>query len=464
MATRLRYRLNFADASSFMFDADGTFEWGDLTRTYDEDTNYLTEVRRSWTIRGTILAAQNLEAAGWASFVAFQDALDQRGAAQLESVDLLLVDDTGGTETILSTVRTLGPPEWDQLRCEQANGLPDPDNPGTSYLKSHTVELVITARRLIAAGADEEGGLPEGVLSLEQTIEHAYDAGLETVTWVTLLTTDEGVDAVALGKELGVVPIDSYGSSYSYKTNGPEGVAWEELDANTALDPDRTVTKVRVTSQIKEWGITVGPVSPGEDPDDYTYLERTEETEDETVYTLRVGASGPGARSWVESKKPAGDLETDEVEHDSATRQSAGSWVIRTKKGAVALAVIVVDVTGGHQSFTLEPVPGGYPPSRQDGPVQPWKATVSLTLTRLGGTGERKDLPLPPLLPEPWALDWDASSEGAPYQEEPKAVASKARWRRDVRLVFLSATRPTRHPADHYLQAQGASVESYYFD
>lgn len=461
MGTRLRYRLTFADASTFLFDADGSFEWGDTLRAYDDTTNYLTEIRRSWTLKGTILTPDNTEAAGWAAFVAFQDSVDERGAAQLAGVDLLLEDD--GSPGVYTVVRTLGPPDWDQFRLEQFSGLPDPDNPGASYLKSHTVELVLSARRLIPAGDGEDGGLPEGVVDVEQTIEHAFEAGLETVTWVTVLTTEEGVDAVELGKQLGVIPVDSYGSSYSYKTNGPDGVAWEELDPDTTRDPDRTVTKVRVTSQIKEWGITVGPVEPGEDPDDFSYLERNEDLEDETVYTLRVAARGPGAQSWGETKKPAGTLDSSEVEYDSAKREFVGEWVIRTPKGGRILSVVGVELTGGHQSFNFVPVPGGYPPVRQDGPLQPWKATVSVLVTRLGGNGSAEDLPLPALLPAPWALDWDESKEGSPVMEEFKANPQKARWRREATLVFKSATKPPVHPAK-VIAADGRTVPSHFLE
>lgn len=456
---KLRYRIHFDDTGTnyFEFDADGTWEWQDAERTYDETSNELTFIRRSWRIKGTILAPSNNDLEGWDAFNAFLASMDTRGTGAPVSVDIVLVDDSGPVP-VVTTKATLGPPDWEDFRVTALAGLPDADNEAVTWLKAFPVELELQATRSLPEG----GGGIAGLVNFEQVIEHSFDAGLETVTWTTLVETETGTDAVALGKTLGLIPIDSYGSNYSYKTNGPDGVAWEELDPDTRDDPDAVVTKVRVTCQIKEWGITVGPVTPGNNPDDYSLEETIEDGEDETVRTITASARGRGAQAWGERQKPAGTLTRSRQGFNSAKLEFTGEWIIATQKSGPNPTVVVVQLSGGHQSFDFEPVSGGFLPVRFDGPLQPWKCEVSIRVTRLGGTGKLAELKLPPLLGAPWSLDRTASVEGAPYMEDAKRDPNKARWARDVRLVFFSAEKPKTHPVDSYLSPAGASVDSYY--
>lgn len=453
---QLRYKITLAGGSTFQFDADGEWAWDDYERVYKDasDPPELESIRQAWEIRGTVLSTDGTPATAWSAFDTLRTAMNARGTGAPTKIELLLVD-VDGTSTVKAT---LGPPDWDQFMVEEFRSEVDRDNPSATHLTAIPVFLRATARRVV----EGSGGLA-GVVGFEQTIEHAFDAGLETVTWVTLVTTEEGTDAVAAGKTLGLIPISSYGSSYSFLTNGDDGVAWEELDPDTSESPDRTVTRVRVTCQIKEWGVTVGVTDPGASPDEYSLLERIEEKDDERIRTVRASARGPGSQEWGQRQRPSGSPTDSVEEYDSARREFVGEWSFRTvSPKAEYLTRIVATLTGGHASLSWEPIAGGFRPVRFDGAVQPFKCVVAIQVTKRGGSGLLTELPLPPLLPGPWVLDYDESEEGAPVQEEAAAKDTPAKWVRDVRLTFWSPEPPSRHPITVYQANAGNAIPTYW--
>lgn len=460
MGAALRFRLTTASAATLQFDLDGELRWDQPERVYREaaEPPQLESIRYAWDVRGSaILTPDGSSANGWARFRAALAVIDSR-ADPVVKVEVLRVE--AGAET---SELTLGPPTYQGFKIERVAGDEAFElDPKASHRVAWPIYVRFSARRVFARTVTTPDGTIDDVVGFEQTISQTYDeAALGELTWETTVTTAEGVDARPKAMELGRIPLP--GSSWSYLTNGSDGVDVEILDPDDASETARIPTKVRVTSRVKQWGASVGASGPGTSPGRFTWTDaRQDDGKGEVVRTVEASATGPGAEAWVRAKKPA-DAQEEIAKSDVMGRAFSAQWITRTpKNGAEFVTTIAGELTGGYQDFDYEPVIGGFAPVRFDGAIQPWQLTLAIRVSRRGGLGTKGELPFPPILRSPWALDRKASSEGFPVQEEEKKADTAARWVREAKLVYRAATPPSEDPVDWLRANSDSTVASYW--
>lgn len=441
-------------SSNFRFDVPGPLE-PRLEPVWKEAANppEVIEIREVWEIPGArVVASDGTSATFWREWTQFLGRLRQRGPAF--PLWVRLIRDPAGQGEV---VWTLGPPTHEQFKVELVSAGTDEVAPGATWRVLAPVTLVVSAVQRFAD--------PNGIVGWDQEVSSSYDpGGLHVLEWRTSLTTREGTDAVEKAKRFGRIEIAPFGGSYTYATNGPDGV--EVLATDSDVPNQRTPTVCHVVSRIRQWGIHVGTTAPGTSPSEVSSSVRTRTDDDGRTTTYRASARGPGALAWVEGRRPGGTLHTDEVLHDEATRYAEGTWVRKTDPPDSPDAPegarwqIQVEITGGHAAFDFEPAVGGYAPVLFEGALLPWRLGVSLRGRRRGGQGLPSELMLPGILGAPWLLDREASREKEPFVAEFGAEPEAHVWAREASLVYWSATRPTASPSAQLRQAQ--PVASYY--
>jgi len=441
-------------ASSFRFDVPGSFEprlepvWKDAANPPE-----VTEIREVWEVPGArLVSSDGTQTTFWQEWTAFLAKLRVRG--QGAPVSVRLIRDPAGAADV---VWTLGPPTHERFKIEQLTSGPDDLAPAATWRVLAPVTLVVSAAQRFAD--------PNGVVGWDQEVSSSHDAGgLHVLEWRTALTTREGVNAVEKAKRFGRIEIAPFGGSYTYTTNGPDGVEVVYTDADEANA--RTPTVCHVVSRIKQWGVHVGTTAPGSSPTEVGHSVRSRVEKDERSTTFRASARGPGALAWVEGKRPGGPIQTAEVFHEEATRFAEATWVVKeptpdqpdTPEGI--RWQIQTEITGGHVDFDFEPVVGGFEPVLFEGATFPWRLNVTLKGKRRGSEGKLSDLKLPGLLPAPWILDRNASREKEPFVAEFGADPGSHLWAREASLVYWSASKPRSSPAAQLRAAQ--PVAGYY--
>lgn len=432
----------------FRFEVLGSLEprlepvWKDAA-----DPPEVVDVREVWEVRGArLLAPDGDEARIFEEWRALLGRLRVRGPG-FPLWARLVRDPQGAAEVVL----TLGPPTHERFKVvEVGAGAEDQAFPRSVWRALVPVSLVLSAAQRLAD--------PNGIVGWEQETSSRFDpGGLHFLEWRTRLTTREGTSALELARRFGRIEIRPFGPSYTYDTNGPEGVEVSTADAD---EPNaRVPTSALAVCRIRQWGVHVGTTGPGSSPTEVSYSTRTRLEKGERTTTVRATARGPGALTWVEGKAPTAPAELSEVFHEEAQRYAEGTW---TGRGDSEVQwQIQTELSGGHQDFDFEPVAGGYEPVLFEGALLPWRLVVTLKGQRRGGEGRLEDLPLPGLLPEPWLLDRAASREKEPYSpEEARAGAPSGQWVREAVLVYWSARRPTSSPVQALRAAQ--PVRSYY--
>jgi hypothetical protein len=396
---------------------------------------------------------------GWSRHNALLAKLETRGDGAPTGMQLFEVSPNGVEVERL----VLGPPTWASFRVEVAEGDVDDLNPSSAFQSSFGFYLKCSAllQREFDAG---DGGIA-GIVGFEQSIKERFTNGLREVTWTTTVTTKEGTDARVKAALVGAIPAGLYGGSYTYLTNGADshGVGVGGVDVDV-LDPDtrsdRVPTKAVAVSTVKEWAIDVGVTGPGSSPDEVSLVEAVNEDEEESTRIVSATARGPGALAWGTAQAPA-DFSSRKQSYDRATREFSATWEVKTES-FVATYSIQAELSGGHQVFDYEPVTGGYAPVRFDGAVEAWQLTITITITKRGGTGALSEMKLPPLPGDPWSLDWRQSTEGLPTEAEPAKTAAKVKWGRAAKLVLLSNAQPKDDPAQVMRKNMASAVNSYY--
>lgn len=412
----------------------------------------VVEIREVWELPGArLVATDGKPATFWREWTEFLARLRVRGAGF--PLRVRLVRDPQG---VAEPVWTLGPPTHERFRIEQLSAGTDELAPTATWNVLAPVTLVVSAVQRFAD--------PNGIVGWDQEVTSRHDAGgLHLLEWRTRITTREGTNALEKARRFGRIDVAPFGGSYTYDTNGPDGV---EVVATDADEPNRRVpTSCLVVSRIKQWGVHVGTTSPGTSPTEVGYSVRTKVEKDERSTTYRASARGPGALPWVEGRRPGGPVESSEVFHEEATRYAEGTWIVREQQPTQPEAEgirwqIQTEISGGHEAFDFEPVVGGYEPVLFEGALLPWRLAVTIKGTKRGGEGKRDELKLPGLLPGPWLLDREASREKEPYVAEFGADAAAYLWAREASLTYWSARRPTESPLKQIKEAQ--PVESYY--
>jgi hypothetical protein len=452
----LRARLVAQSGATVEFDSDAEWRWGQPERVYRtaEEPAVLESIRDNWSlIGGAILTPDGSTGAGWTRFRAALAVLDsptdpivrvelRRVEAGVETLELSLGTDTHEGFTI------------DGVSCDGPWTLA----PRSTHKIAFPIDLRFSARRVFERTLTLPDGTPvAGVVSFEQRIKHEWDAaGLGTITAETIVTTKNGTDARTRARLLGKLAIP--GVTWSYDTNGPDGVDVETLD-----ERESTTSQPRSASafsRVRQWGERVGTTAPNASPGSISYEDARSDDGMEVLRVVTAEATGPGAEAWVRGRAPSGPHVVETVSRPTS-RQFKATWTIRLPSGAAVFVVIDGEISGGFEDFDFEPV-NGYQPVLFEGSALPFQLTVRIGIMRRGGTGAKADLPLPPLLRAPWRLDGNASSEGWPRQEEQVARPERARWLRNAVLIYRSATPPEDDPIT-ILRAEGqVPVPSYY--
>ena len=446
MAKRLE--LQIQGSTDFTFDVEGEFTPSvePFYRSASEPPQ-LAGLRYVWEFRGCrITPSDGTTATLWTDVAAFFARFENRSAHPTYAQ---LVRDPDGAAAVVLKIGGTG---FEALRFEAIDGERDPAEPDASWSASATFTIRASAVRPLADA--------NGLTGWAQEVRVGYDAGFRVLEWVTTIQTVEGTDAVAKAQALAAIDISSL-PTYTYQTNGPDGIEWEVLDPDEVAG--RTPTLVRATSRVREWGVSIGAAGGGSAPDSVDLRVKTTIGPDEEIVVTTASARGPNADQWVAAQKPGGSLYLSETEDGAATNEYSGRWERRTSRGSAAVSastVVEVTISGGGRALRLRPVSGGYPPVVQRGAFLPYTAEVAVTTRRTGGTGLADELPLPKQLGAPWILEPASSKEGDPAIAERGSDASQHVWERRASYVYRSPTKPTLRPSLEIAQG-GDAITSY---
>ena len=435
-------------SGNFSFDVEG--EWTPrIEPVYRAATNppELERLLWTWEFRGCRVKA-GTTALLWDEIVAFFARFEDRDS---HPTYLRLIRDPDGAA--VEELRLGAGGSYQGLRFQLIEGESDPNLPASSWGVTGTFTIVATAERLFPDG--------NGIVFWDQEVSVTYENGLRVLEWVTQIGTEEGAatSALELAKAYAAIDITSL-PYYTYETNGPDGIEYEELDADEANS--RTATLVSAVSRVREWGVAIGASGGGAAPDSVELTISTDVRVDETITTTTARATGPNSDQWVLAQKPGGTLFSSIQENQVASNGYFGRWEVRQDTGsnvASASTVTSVTVSGGGRAVRLRPIANGLPPVTQRGALLPYTAEVSVSVERRGGTGLAADLPFPGRLSSPWILDTSASKEGAPEISEFGADATQHKWKREASLVYVSPTKPNTSPATEI--AGAATVTTY---
>lgn len=409
------------------------------------------EVLDIWDLPDALLVSSNGTLATlWTDLAAFR-ALQETRATPIASVT---VKDSGGTTRWALSSAT----SYEQIRVDAWEAG------STSYeeVRPAVWRTVIPVRLQVSAVLKRPD--TNGVVRWDQRVSYSYDeGGLQIVEWDTEISTLEGTSAATKVQTLGLIPVASFGDSYSYLTNGDAGVETTILDADETNS--RTPTRARGVCRMRQWGVNVGTSGPGVSPSLVSYEVRSKQNVDELVLVYTASATGPGAEAWVRSRIPTGIVISEaEYVDEQARRTFSAVWTQRvpgstTPDGDGVQRTYRVQVSGGSPAPSFEPAMGGYLPVRFTSAIMPWTVTVDISVEGTG-TALRSQMQFPALLRGPLVLDPDASSEDAdPYVVAFGQESGSHRYRREARLVYRSAEPP---PLDVATQLQGTTVHSYY--
>lgn len=350
------------------------------------------------------------------------------------------------------------------------------DTPTVAELEGAQWELVV--RVDLTVSAERVFADADGVLEFSQVVDYSYTKGFQRVQWTTTVETAEGTDAETLARSLGAVPITEYGNAYYWVTNGTDGVDIRVLDGderttarNSSIGGDggtayggsgaaRTPTRVEATSIIQQTGGNLGGNTAGNSPQDPYFRITTETDRVNRTTTWEAGANGPGGKTWVQSKAPAGGMSVTVTDYDDERREYKATWV--KEEVLTSDSQISAVITGGRKRKTFRELTGNKRPALQIGPYTPYTMTITVRREYVGPRPVNLDMPLPPQLPDPWVFDADASSEDSmPRLVEPAAIEASQRWERNATLVYHSGEKPDNLSGLAELLL-GATVASYY--
>lgn len=428
--------LELQGASTFRFRVSGAFQ-PRLEPTWKEASEppEVTELREVWEIPDARLVASDGDPATfWTEWHAF---LAELRARRTQLTVQLVRERAGGNDVVW----TLSPATHERFRIEQLGAGPDDLVPRATWRVLAPVTLVISAVQRFAD--------VNGIVGWEQEVISRFDpGGLHLLEWRTTITTREGTSAVDKARRFGRIELAPFGPSYTYETNGPDGVEVTTTDADEANR--RVPTRAVAVSRLRQWGVRVGTSGPGTSPTEVGYSVRSRTEKGELTTTIHATARGPGALAWVEGRRPAAEPDTAEVLHEEALRYAEGTWTFKGEAPKPATSTprwrLETELSGGHADVDMEPVIGGYEPVLFEGALLPWRMTVHVRTQRRGGEGKPEELPLPAVLPDPWVLDRAASREKEPYVAEDAEEPAARLWAREATLAYLAARRPTTSP------------------
>lgn len=434
------WRLEIQGSSNHTFDIDGEFTPTRIL-VYDDastdTTNYQAEpieLRDVWEIRGAKLRAATVEAL-WDSIHTFKDRFATSGSTRATSFPSYakIVRDPDGTP---ADEWVLGPSTYEGFRVEEIRFGAVEESRGETFGASVSVDMRMSAS---IRQADTNG-----LVGWRQSVEKSYGPdGLLVLTWRTRITTQENTSAETKAQSYAAIPTSALSGDDTYLTNGPYGVDITIVDAKE--QSSRVPTVVECVSTVKQWGISTGATSAQGSPGEVDYSVTTEVTPDETITTTTAAARGPGALSWVRDQAPVAFNTKREISRTSHN-EARCEWVKRASRYDDALSTSRIEITGGHQAKAFWPTIAKFRPVLAVGAFLPWEAVVTVTVEKRGSDLTPNDMRFPGKLPAPWVFFEDESYETEPERVElaPKDQSRTGDlWRREAKLVFRSADKPT---------------------
>lgn len=459
-----RLELQIQGSTNFTFDVEGAWfpSWQPV---YKEAANppEIVEMRQVWEFRDCKIRGETTEAL-WDSLLAFIARLETRAS---HPTYVRLVRDPSSANVTELTLGSGGGHE--KLGFEVVDGGLDNLVPDASYNTTATFTLRVSATKKFADATT-------GIVGWEQEVETRYENGLRVLEWRTTITTAEGTSAVTKAQTYAAIPTSALGGNHLYETGNDSSASGIDVVYTDADEQNsRTPTVCVAVSRIREVGIGVTNNGPGDAPDSVSKVVTVRTTSDEITTTTIASASGGGdsvAYNWVVGQAPSTWAEK-EITKDDALHTAVGTWVQRKAKDSSSSAsvagptksTIEVEITGGAPAEQWIPRPNGLPPYRAaNGAFQPWTATVTLTVERLGGNGSRDELAFPGevSVSDGWFLDRNSSSETEPVIAERGADSDQHKWLRKARLVYRRGSEPPVTVLDLLNRSQ-SQVKSYLY-
>lgn len=410
------------DSGNFTFDVQGEF----LPRMIPEFTDNtnppeVTSIRTVWEFRQALIrSSDGTVETLWDEWLAFLARLRTRGSSY---------------PTYAKVVRagvdewTLGPSTYEDFRIEVVEGETWEDFPGATW------QMVVPVTLLIS-GVEKFADPTTGIVNFDQEVTYSHDNGLTRIRWETQIETKEGTDAVAKAKTYGLIPIANLGETYSFVTNGDDGIDWLILDADETNS--RTPTLVRATCVVQQFGVSVGTTSAGTSPSRVSWMIKDTVEKRQQVRTYEATAEGPGAMAWCLLQGTNNSLgQPTEKEEEFAQRFARCMWEVRSEADSEKFSLIKVEVSGGKKRITFEEVDGGFAPLKFVGAVMPTQVVVNLEVRNTGDPGA---LDFPGILPEPYVLIPQSTTETEAYRE-PTQVGRDDQvdvWMRTATIVYLA--------------------------
>lgn len=418
MAKILKLILTTTAGTTIEFDVEGQLfpRWLPVYKAASQPRQ-MTNLRLEWTIRGC--RAQAVDAATlWGASTPLgklMAAIKARGTGQIGQVEL-----KNAAGTVIDSITTS---TYQNIVLEEIDGSPDPTLPQESWDQSAFLTVRVSGE---LANADANG-----IVQFDQRIMEQYDdASLRHLTYITDISTKEGVDVRTKARLFARIPNATLTSEDAWQTNGPDGVDITALDTDS--NSSRVPTKASCKSAIQQFGVIIGATSPGGAPGFVRYEVVT--TADPTGSTIQTTAHarGPNAMQWVEGNGHRPFFYTSEVVVNAPDKNEyTHVW---TSKGTV-LRSFRVEVSGGYQSFRFEPLAAALFPIRFDGAFVPCRLEVQIMIrsTFSSRPPTRAQMPFPGILGFPWQFDRSATTETAPYRVEGDT------WERRAVAVYWGA-------------------------
>lgn len=440
MAAPLELRLKDSGAG-YTFTISG--EPAETWRMEHKETGDPPPIKRvvvSWRVEEAILSLGDT-ATGTASTDAsalltllanLQSAVFDRATTPITSVSYSAV---GG-----AAIRVLGASAgFQRFRIEEfeiGDWNPPDGSPDGSWILFISCSFTVSAE-MVFADADS-------VLDWKQRLSYNYSSGLATVTLETEAETAEGTNVETVLRAYAGLSRSTFGASYFWVTNGPEGVdvVLDDCDEarGTAVATRRSPTSGSARSVLQQVGFNVGVGTAGGSPQDYFY-EVTEETSRlERVTTTVAKANGPGALAWIQSRAPS-KWTSRVIASETGSRGYSGTWVLR--EFLLYQTVISAVLSGGGRKLETAEGTIGRSPSWRFGPFLPWEMVVDVSVDYRGTVPTNDLLPLPADPGYPWELDRQRSSEdGFARRVEASIDPAQQLWRREARLVYVAVEDP----------------------
>lgn len=417
----------------------------DFTRNHKDaaEPPELESVTETWRIVDAVVEAAD-NAAFWTALNAFITATEVRSGTTAIAFARIVRLTGGGSP---ATERTLGGAGFQGFRLENFRIEPL-DGAEASHLRTiAAVSFDVVAVKVFADG--------NSVVGWDQVVSNTFENGLQVHERRTTITTAEGTDARTVAVAVAAIDISTFGGSFTFDTNGPDGIDFEYDDAD---EPNaRVPTRVVAVSRIRQRGINVGTTGPGTSINDVRLSVTVADVGLTRRTTTRAFAAGPGALAFVNDQRPGGtsNFESIIITEHKAKIEAEGEWIRVDQLGVSGESgqgqigkvrrQVEVRITGGAQDEEFVPVTGNLPPVLVVGPLLAVRLTARIVMTLTIAKATVALMPVPKKLGSPWRFRGTESTEDAePRLVQPGATPGANVWERTAEVVYEAATAPAR--------------------